>query len=678
MLHSKQFANTQFRRTMTTAKQFNNNLKRFEFKTKNNEYYLANNSNEYYQKNIYNNTFRNLTYSKQDILPDLPIPELETTVKKYLKSIKPFLQNNESEYNLQKLKCKDLLENMGPILQKRLIEYKNSNSYNKRNWLSTFWDKQAYLNYNDPVVPYVSYFYSHKNITNQKNKFIENDYLLKSTAIIKIISDFIESLKNESVPFELIKGSPFCMNSFQLMFNTSRIPDLDPNSNDIDTNVFYSIYENNFIIVICKGNFYKLWINDEKTLKPLSVGQIYQQLLSIVESVNKNVKNDNIGILTSLPRDEFKKSYETLIKNPQNKDSLDRIHKSAFILCLDTDVTAITLEEKSRNAWHGDGYNRYFDKALQFIVAKNGASGCLNEHSKMDGTPTLFLNSYLCNQLNLIDSETFLKEIKESAQQPNISMETNKLQFQIEDNIKNQVVVAKTKFDSLLKEHDLKVWHYNRYGKSTIKKHKFSPDAFIQQIIQLAVFKYTGKVLPTYEAASTRKFFKGRTETGRSVTSESELFVKNWNNPKLNNNERIQLLRNAAAAHSKNLGESANGQGIDRHFFGLKNMVDEKKDNMPELFSDKLFNYSSTWLISTSQLSSEYFDGYGWSQVNDKGFGLAYMLNTNWLHINIVNKPDKANLSCARMHYYLSEAADEIMDILENSELENIALKSKY
>jgi len=215
-------------------------------------------------------------------------------------------------------------------------------------------------------------------------------------------------------------------------------------------------------------------------------------------------------------------------------------------------------------------------------------------------------------------------------------------------------------------QHNLKVWHYNRYGKEFIKSHKMSPDAYLQQIVQLAIYKYLGKQLPTYEAASTRKFFKGRTETGRSVSEASQKFVQSWDKPTVSNAERIRLLRESVAAHASYLKMASEGQGIDRHFFGLKNMLNAEQPNetIPALFKDPLFNYSSNWLISTSQLTSEHFDGYGWSQVNDIGFGLAYMLNKNWLHINIVNKPAFSGLSVERMHYYLNAAADEMADAL--------------
>ncbi|AJS85404.1 Cat2p [Saccharomyces cerevisiae YJM1342] len=626
----------------------------FPVETNNGEHYWAEKPNKFYQNKRPN--FQGITFAKQQDLPSLPVPELKSTLDKYLQTIRPFCNDVET-FERQQLLCKDFSEHMGPILQDRLKEYAND----KRNWMAKFWDEQSYLQYNDPIVPYVSYFYSHMPLPNHLSK-IDNDPLFKATAIISTVVKFIEAIKDESLPVEIIKGMPFCMNSFSLMFNTSRLPG-KPEDNQ-DTNIFYSVYENNFVTIAYKGKFYKLMTHDGND-KPLSENEIWRQLYSVVfQGSQSDPKLGGIGSLTSLPRDQWREVHLELMKDPISQDSLETIHKSSFMLCLDLDQSPVTLEEKSRNCWHGDGINRFYDKSLQFLVTGNGSSGFLAEHSKMDGTPTLFLNNYVCQQLNKLDVDDFMRKVITPSS--TVAMKPMELPFIITPKIHKAIESAQLQFKETIGEHDLRVWHYNKYGKTFIKRHGMSPDAFIQQVIQLAVFKYLKRQLPTYEAASTRKYFKGRTETGRSVSTASLEFVSKWQNGDVPIAEKIQALKHSAKEHSTYLKNAANGNGVDRHFFGLKNMLKSNDDQIPPLFKDPLFNYSSTWLISTSQLSSEYFDGYGWSQVNDNGFGLAYMLNNEWLHINIVNKPAKSGASVNRLHYYLSQAADEIFDALEN------------
>jgi Choline/Carnitine o-acyltransferase len=54
---------------------------------------------------------------------------------------------------------------------------------------------------------------------------------------------------------------------------------------------------------------------------------------------------------------------------------------------------------------------------------------------------------------------------------------------------------------------------------------KTSPDAFLQMVLQLAWYKTRGTFTATYETALTRMFHQGRTETIRTLTTESRAFV---------------------------------------------------------------------------------------------------------------------------------------------------------
>jgi carnitine O-acetyltransferase len=137
-----------------------------------------------------------------------------------------------------------------------------------------------------------------------------------------------------------------------------------------------------------------------------------------------------------------------------------------------------------------------------------------------------------------------------------------------------------------------------------------------------------GKNRPTYESAATRRFQQGRTETCRTVSDESVAFCNAMADPSVDQKTTEELFRKALNAHVEYISAASDGKGVDRHLFGLKKLLGPG-DEMPAIFKDPAYSYSSHWFLSTSQLSSEYFNGYGWSQVVDDGFGIAYMVNEN-------------------------------------------------
>lgn len=281
----------------------------------------------------------------------------------------------------------------------------------------------------------------------------------------------------------------------------------------------------------------------------------------------------------------------------------------------------------------------------------------------MDGMVTCRLNNYICESLakNKVNHGTV--SIRPGIPQP------TEIQFSLDNEVKKYLALAEKNFDAGLANHDLTVLYYNSFGKNQIKKFKSSPDAFVQMIIQLAYYKMFGTSRATYEAGMTRKFQRGRTETCRSVSNESVAFVKAMEDSQVPNQEKITLLRAALKAQGAYMGQATNNHGVDRHLFGLKNSL-RPGENKPSLFTDPTFAYASHWFLSTSQLSSEYFDGYGWGQVVPDGFGVAYMVNNNVLQFNVASIKDltvdgkKYINGTQQFKHYLEEAADDLRDLL--------------
>ncbi len=56
---------------------------------------------------------------------------------------------------------------------------------------------------------------------------------------------------------------------------------------------------------------------------------------------------------------------------------------------------------------------------------------------------------------------------------------------------------------------------------------------------------------------------------------------------------------------------------------------------MPAIFLDPAYTLSCHWTISSSQIPSDYFTGYGWGEVVPDGFGIAYMVKDESLHFNV-------------------------------------------
>jgi carnitine O-acetyltransferase len=540
----------------------------------------------------------------QDSLPRLPVPTLEETAARYLKTLKPLL--SETELASSKKAVEEFIAPGGPgrKLQDKLIARREDP--NCRNWLAEWWNDAAYLSYRDPVVPYVSYFYSHRDDRRRR------DPAKRAAAITTAVLEFKKQVDTGTLEPEYMKKLPICMDSYKWMFNASRVA-----AKPVDFPVKFNPEENKHIVAVRKNQFFK--IAHEVDGKQLNTSELEAQFRRVYELAQPAPA---VGALTTENRDIWTDARAALLgAAPGNAKALEAIESSSFVVCLD-DAAPVTLEERSHQYWHGDGQNRWFDKPLQFIVNNNGTSGFMGEHSMMDGTPTHRLNDYVNdvifnNKLDFSDPS-----VRSNLPEPQA------IKFAVNKEVQAEIDRAVKDFNDVIGQHELVVQAYQAYGKGLIKKFRCSPDAYVQLIIQLAYHKMYGKNRPTYESAATRRFQLGRTETCRSVSQESSAFCAAMADPSADDKTRVDLFRAAVASHIEYISAASDGKGVDRHLFGLKKLL-APGEQVPAIYSDPAYSYSSSWYLSTSQLSSEYFNGYGWSQVIDGGFGIAYMINEN-------------------------------------------------
>ncbi|CAM1511102.1 Fc.00g086150.m01.CDS01 [Cosmosporella sp. VM-42] len=571
----------------------------------------------------------------QESLPRLPVPALEDTAKRYLKSLHPIL--SPAEFESSKKAVEDFVQpgGVGSKLQQKLVARREDPK--NKNWIYEWWNEAAYLTYRDPVVPYVSYFYSHRDDRRRRNP------AKRAAAITTSVLEFKKQVDAGTLEPEYMKKLPICMESYKWMFNASRVA-----AKPSDYPIKFSAEENKHLIAIRKNQIFK--IQHEVAGKQLNTSELEQQFKRVYELAQRVPA---VGALTSENRDIWADAREILLQaSPSNKAALEAVEAASFVVCLD-DAAPVTLEERAHQYWHGDGANRWYDKPLQFIINDNGTSGFMGEHSMMDGTPTHRLNDYVNdlifgNKLDFSDPS-----IRSNLPEPQV------VKFEITKEVQAEIDRATKDFNDIIGQHQLAVQAYQGYGKGLIKKFKCSPDAYVQMIIQLAYFKMYGKNRPTYESAATRRFQLGRTETCRTVSDDSVAFCKSMSDASTDDKTRVELFRKAINAHLEYISAASDGKGVDRHLFGLKKLL-EPGQEVPAIYQDPAYTYSASWHLSTSQLSSEFFNGYGWSQVIDAGFGIAYMINENSLNFNVVSK----GLGSDRMSYYLNDAANDMRDLL--------------
>ncbi|KAI9503896.1 Carnitine O-acetyltransferase mitochondrial [Coemansia spiralis] len=575
-------------------------------------------------------------FEYQSQLPKLPVPDLNLTLAKYAESLEPLLSADRLAYSKRIIDEFGKSE-MGRELQRRLEARAADTSI--PNWLEGWWNELSYMGYRDPVIPYVSYHYSFNN---------DPECIRPNQRAAKLICGalaFRKMLVDGSLQPEMLKDTPLCSHSYKFMFNACRIPRKPA---DYCRMVEYN--GNETVVVVRNGQFFSFaFVRDGMQLRMDEIEATLDQIVAVADS-NAAIP---VGILTADNRDSWAENRQLLLQaSPINAAALDAIESSAFILSLENDMP-VTREEFSHAIWHSNGHNRWFDKPCQFVVCDNARAGFCGEHSMMDGTPTLRLVEYVIG---------YKHEEPESNRMLRGAV-FKQLKFATPPAVIGAVKKADAVFIEGIKKQHLKVLNFAAYGKEQIKKLGCSPDAYIQMVIQLAYTRLHNGARPTYEASMTRKFRHGRTETCRSVSNESTTWCRAMGNMSVDLEERVRLFRLALVKHTQLTREAVEAKGVDRHLLGLR-MVLRSGEKKPEIFEDPAYSYSSHWYLSTSQISSENFTSYGWSEVTPKGYGIAYNIRKESLLIHITCMRNEYGLDSDHFAQAFETAAMDVRSML--------------
>ncbi|KAF9646180.1 acyltransferase ChoActase/COT/CPT [Thelephora ganbajun] len=580
-------------------------------------------------------------------LPRLPVPTLSSTGAKYLETVQPHLTPAEFE-RTQSIVKSFVQSDLGKKLQERLQA--GAADPGVKNWLANWWNDVAYMAYRDPVVVYVSYFYVHVDDLRRR------DQVKRAAGLVKAILPFRAMVESGSLEPEKVRGAPLAMSSYKWLFHSSRYP-----TKPADTARKFDAVKNNHIIFVRKNKFFEVPLAYNGI--DLSEAELQVQIERVIQLAGDE-PGVPVGALTGQNRDIWTEARKDLISaSEQNGVSLERIESAMIVVCLD-DTKPVTREEASWACWVGDGKNRFYDKH-QLIVFENGKSGFLGEHSCMDGTPTLRMNEFAMASL----------AAKKVDLGPPRTQETGKglptpteLKFVVNGTVSKHVKDAKIAFDNLVGQHDMHVLHYEGYGKEYIKKFRTSPDAWAQLVKQLAFHKMFRRPGVCYESAQTRKYQLGRTEVIRSASNESKAWAEAMLNPSETDTHRAALFKRAVARHVQYSAWAADGQGVDRHLFGLKKML-APGEEVPEIYTDKAFSQTNHWELSTSQLSSKFLDGWGYGEVVPDGYGLSYSIGDNYIRWTITS----LKRGTKELGHYLAEAATETRQMMERG----VAVESK-
>ncbi|XP_033361750.1 carnitine O-palmitoyltransferase 1, liver isoform isoform X2 [Bombus vosnesenskii] len=608
-----------------------------------------------------------MLYSFQGSLPRLPLPLVENTMKRYLRSVRPLL--DDKNYSRMETLANEFQRGIGVKLQRYLI----LKSWWATNYVSDWWEEYVYLRGRSPIMVN-SNFYGIDAIL----MYPTHVQVARAASVIYSCLQYRRLIERQELEPILIQGLvPLCSWQYERLFNTTRVPGLET-----DKIVHYQ--DSKHIVVYHKGKYFKVLIYHKSRI--LQACEIEIQMQQILDDKSEPSEGEEkLAALTAGERTAWAIAREEFFSKGVNKASLDLIEKAAFVVALD-DVPYVydpedpdKLDQYGRILLHGKGYDRWFDKSFTLCIGSNGRTGFNAEHSWADAAVMSHMWEYVISQ------EITNREYKEDGYNKGVPEFTPpppvRLQWDLNPKCIAAIEESNQVAQNLLNDVELRIYVHDAYGKGFMKVNSMSPDAYIQMALQLAYFRDSGKFNLTYEASMTRLFREGRTETVRPCTIESTNWVKAMESKNTTVETKYDLLMAAAKQHQKGYQDAMCGKGIDRHLFCL--YVVSKYLEVDSPFLKEVL--SEPWKLSTSQTPHGQTSlinlkkhpncisaGGGFGPVADDGYGVSYIIaGENLIFFHISCKRNSPETNAARFAKQIEKALADMKNLfLERKKLQ--------
>ena len=299
-------------------------------------------------------------YSFQGSLPHLPLPSVKDTISRYLRSVRPLLDDNEYE------KVKQQAEEFQNGIAKKLQRYLVLKSWWASNYVSDWWEEYAYLRNRDPLM-YGSNYYG-SDVIDPQTKI----QTARAANLTYLMLQFRERIDHQKLKPIMVQGLvPLCSWQYERMFNSTRVPGIEG-----DRIVHYEDIDH--IVVIHKGCYYKMKINDnDRFLNAAELKFQFDQIVNRTAVTSQHEKH--LASLTAWNRTKWAQAREKYFSSGVNQISLLDIESAAFVVSLDEEPFEYDLKSTptqygyyGRQLLHGKGYDRWFDKSFTLCVGSNG------------------------------------------------------------------------------------------------------------------------------------------------------------------------------------------------------------------------------------------------------------------------------------------------------------------
>ena len=258
------------------------------------------------------------------------------------------------------------------------------------------------------------------------------------------------------------------------------------------------------------------------------------------------------------------------------------IDAAAFLICLD-DGSPANGPERVRQYLLGDGFNRWNDKCIQFMVCANGVSANLVEHTMIDGLTIQQMNDRIREAIESHEPETRIPDVIQEGDNGHSGNDVvlDEYFLTTTPEIKSHMDVLRDRYIGYTSKREYLDFSLSTLGTQVLLDHACPIKATFDLTIQLASRLYFGYNPASWEAVSTAAYHKGRFAIVQ-VTADSVLqFCASAFDTSIPILERRDMLLQAAQDYNARIRSCYSGNAYFRLMNAMRSLWPENEPVAP-------------------------------------------------------------------------------------------------
>ncbi|KXJ90367.1 hypothetical protein Micbo1qcDRAFT_226268 [Microdochium bolleyi] len=438
------------------------------------------------------------------VLQKQPLPDLDETLDNILENTAHLLDTArlaELEQGVAELRQPD-----GPA-RTAFAELVKLHELGEAGWAGDLLARVLYLQRRSPIAPMTSFVGG--NPDSAKPQAQSERAALLTAALVEYRGMII---RNEVEPM-WFGGKPTCDARLRWLFDAVREP-----GQTVDKMQLYDAANNpsevKHVAVLSRGRVFKVVLVDGAgaQVTPASLAATYDAIIGATQEG----ADAWTGILATDGRTSWADIREaSIVRSSNNAEYFSVIETAAFILCLDHG-SPDSDEEQVREAYFGDGFNRWCDKTLQVVVSANGKTSFILEHAVLDGSVIWRLSEWVQNSVSGAASTAFFSGADYMAQRADVLLD--EIVFESSPETDSRMDLLREQYLATTSRASYANHLLDAFGTEELMAWHMPVKSVLDATVQLAARLHFQRSVQTWEAVSMARYHGGRSEMLQTTT----------------------------------------------------------------------------------------------------------------------------------------------------------------